>query len=49
MIDDPSIANKLESAVFQTRMLNMLDMTQSQMLKDCVINFTFSQARKMPD
>ena len=36
MIDDRSIANKLESAVFQTRMLNMLDMTQSQMLKNLV-------------
>ena len=36
MIDDRSTANKLESAVFQTRMLIMLDMTQSQMLKNLV-------------
>ena len=34
MIDDRSIANKLKSAVFQKRMLYMLDMTQSQMLKN---------------
>ena len=36
MIDDRSIANKLKSAVFQKRMLYMLDMTQSQMLKNLV-------------
>ena len=36
MIDDRSIANKLKSAVFQKRMLYMLDMTQSRMLKNLV-------------